>query len=114
MPALSLSVQRLSSGDFERRVAFLPSLQQSTVFLYSSKGYTSFRVPTETDTKISIIGRKLLQRKAEREGITSCCRCGRGCHRWCHVESLPLQGLFGLKGFKGDWRGFNPLLYKFV
>jgi hypothetical protein len=24
------------------------------------------------------------------------------------------QGLFGLKGFKGDWRGFNPLLYKFV
>jgi hypothetical protein len=28
LPALSLSEQRLSSGDFERRVAFLPSLQQ--------------------------------------------------------------------------------------
>jgi hypothetical protein len=27
LPALSLSEQRLSSGDFERRVAFLPSLQ---------------------------------------------------------------------------------------
>jgi hypothetical protein len=29
LPALSLSQQRLSSGDFERRVAFLPSPQQS-------------------------------------------------------------------------------------
>jgi hypothetical protein len=29
LPALSLSEQRLSSGDFERRVAFLPSLQQT-------------------------------------------------------------------------------------
>jgi tRNA A37 methylthiotransferase MiaB len=29
LPALSLSEQRLSSGDSERRVAFLPSLQQS-------------------------------------------------------------------------------------
>jgi hypothetical protein len=28
LPALSLSEKRLSSGDFERRVAFLPSLQQ--------------------------------------------------------------------------------------
>jgi hypothetical protein len=28
LPALSLSEQRLNSGDFERRVAFLPSLQQ--------------------------------------------------------------------------------------
>jgi hypothetical protein len=28
LPALSLSKRRLSSGDFERRVAFLPSLQQ--------------------------------------------------------------------------------------
>jgi hypothetical protein len=27
LPALSLSEQRLNSGDFERRVAFLPSLQ---------------------------------------------------------------------------------------
>jgi hypothetical protein len=27
LPALSLSEQRLSGGDFERRVAFLPSLQ---------------------------------------------------------------------------------------
>jgi hypothetical protein len=27
LPALSLSEQRLSSGDFDRRVAFLPSLQ---------------------------------------------------------------------------------------
>ena len=27
LPALSMSEQRLSSGDFERRVAFLPSLQ---------------------------------------------------------------------------------------
>jgi hypothetical protein len=24
------------------------------------------------------------------------------------------KGLFGLKGFKGDWRGLNPLLFKFV
>jgi chromosome segregation ATPase len=30
LPALSLSEQRLSSGDFERRVAFLPSLQQQS------------------------------------------------------------------------------------
>jgi hypothetical protein len=29
LPALSLSEQRLSSGDFERRVAFLPSLQHT-------------------------------------------------------------------------------------
>jgi hypothetical protein len=28
LPALSLSEQRLNSVDFERRVAFLPSLQQ--------------------------------------------------------------------------------------
>jgi hypothetical protein len=27
---------------------------------------------------------------------------------------LPVEGLFGLKGFKGDWRGLNPLLFKFV
>jgi hypothetical protein len=32
LPALSLSEQRLSSGDFERRVAFLPSLQQWDAF----------------------------------------------------------------------------------
>jgi hypothetical protein len=31
LPTLSLSEQRLSSGDFERRVAFLPSLQQASV-----------------------------------------------------------------------------------
>jgi hypothetical protein len=29
-------------------------------------------------------------------------------------KSPPSQSLFGLKGFKGGWRGFNPLLYKFV
>jgi hypothetical protein len=32
LPALSLSEQRLSSGDFERRVAFLPSLQHPSFF----------------------------------------------------------------------------------
>jgi hypothetical protein len=29
-----------------------------------------------------------------------------------HVR--PRKGLFGLEGFKGDWRGLNPLLFKFV
>jgi hypothetical protein len=40
VPALSLSEQRLSSGDFERRVEFLPSLQHSS----SSISFNDFRI----------------------------------------------------------------------
>jgi hypothetical protein len=27
---------------------------------------------------------------------------------------MPLTGLFALEWIEGDWRGLNPLLYKFV
>jgi hypothetical protein len=42
LPALSLSEQRLSSGDFERRVAFLPSLQQRSPSFSGSSDRCSF------------------------------------------------------------------------
>jgi hypothetical protein len=56
MPALSLSEQRLCSGDFGRRVAFLPSLQQvvSELSLHDRGAttiridYTQLRIPNHT------------------------------------------------------------------
>jgi hypothetical protein len=30
------------------------------------------------------------------------------------LEQQHLEGLFALEWIEGDWRGLNPLLYKFV